>query len=108
MVLPWKEGLGKRAGLMQDICRILWVNANGAEAEIRYQYMDLVTKLYRDNFTNVLSDWCHAHGVMYLGHTIEDNGAHARLGYGTGHYFRGQETMDYAGIDVIGGQIVPG
>ena len=42
------------------------------------------------------------------GDTIEDNGAHARLGYGTGHYFRGQETMDYAGIDVIGGQVVPG
>ena len=108
MVLPWREGLEKELGFDAKYLPLLWVNANGAEAEIRYQYMDLITKLYRDNFTNVLSDWCHAHGVMYLGHTIEDNGAHARLGYGTGHYFRGQETMDYAGIDVIGGQIVPG
>ena len=70
--------------------------------------MDLITKLYRDNFTKVLSDWCHVHGVLYLGHTIEDNGAHARLGYGTGSLLPGQETMDYAGIDVIGGQVVPG
>lgn len=108
MVLPWREGLEKELGFDAKYLPLLWVDANGAEAEIRYRYMDLITKLYRDNFTNVLSDWCHAHGVMYLGHTIEDNGAHARLGYGTGHYFRGQETMDYAGIDVIGGQIVPG
>ena len=108
MVLPWREGLEKELEFDAKYLPLLWVNANGAEAEIRYRYMDLITTLYRDNFTNVLSDWCHAHGVMYLGHTIEDNGAHARLGYGTGHYFRGQETMDYAGIDVIGGQIVPG
>lgn len=108
MVLPWREGLEEELGFDPKYLPLLWVDAGGAEAEIRYQYMNLVTKLYRDNFTNVLSDWCHAHGVLYLGHTIEDNGAHARLGYGTGHYFRGQETMDYAGVDVIGGQIVPG
>ena len=108
MVLPWREGLEKELPFDRRYLPLLWTDAKGAEAEIRYQYMDWITKLYRDNFTNVLSEWCHAHGVMYLGHTIEDNGAHARLGYGTGHYFRGQETMDYAGIDVIGGQIVPG
>lgn len=108
MVLPWREGLEKELPFDLKYLPLLWVSANGAEAEIRCQYMDLITKLYRDNFTKVLSDWCHAHGVMYLGHTIEDNGAHARLGYGTGHYFRGQATMDYSGIDVIGGQVVPG
>lgn len=108
MVLPWRKGLEKELPFESKYLPLLWVDAKGAEAQIRYQYMDLITKLYRDNFTKVLSDWCHAHGVLYLGHTIEDNGAHARLGYGTGHYFRGQETMDYAGIDVIGGQVVPG
>ena len=78
------------------------------ESEIRFQYMDLITKLYNENFTSVLGKWCEEHGVWYLGHTIEDNGAHARLGYGTGHFFRGQEGMHVSGIDVIGGQIVPG
>ncbi|NBH81359.1 hypothetical protein D7X88_00250 [bacterium C-53] len=108
MVLPWKEGLENELDFDLKYLPLLWIKAGGKEAEIRYQYMELITKMYRDNFTKVLSDWCHAHHVKYLGHTIEDNGAHARLGYGTGHYFRGQETMDYAGIDVIGGQIVPG
>ena len=90
------------------VCPLLWVNADGEEAQIRLKYMDTVTRLYNENFTNVIGDWCRAHGVDYLGHTIEDNGAHARLGYGTGHFFRGQEGMDFSGIDVIGGQVVPG
>lgn len=108
MVLPWKAGLEKELGFEKKYLPLLWVNAGGEERNIRYIYMDVVTKLYNDNFTKVLGDWCSAHGVWYLGHTIEDNGAHARLGYGTGHYFRGQQDMDFAGIDVIGTQIVPG
>lgn len=108
MVLPWREGLEKKLGFEAKYLPLLWVKADGEESQIRLKYMDTVTRLYNENFTKVIGDWCRAHGVWYLGHTIEDNGAHARLGYGTGHYFRGQEDMDFAGIDVIGGQVVPG
>lgn len=76
--------------------------------EVRYAYMNIVSKLYQENFTSVISSWCHEHGVIYVGHVIEDNGAHARLGYGPGHYFRAINAQDMAGIDVIGGQVVPG
>lgn len=108
MVLPWRPGLDQEFNFEGKYLPLLWVNAEGVERKIRFEYMDLVTRLYRDNFTKVLGEWCEKHNVMYLGHTIEDNGAHARLGYGTGHYFRGQQGMKMAGIDVIGGQIVPG
>lgn len=108
MVLPWREGLEEALGFEKKYLPLLWTSADGLERQIRFQYMDVVTRLYEENFTKVLGDWCKAHGVWYLGHTIEDNGAHARLGYGTGHYFRGQQDMDFAGIDVIGGQVVPG
>ena len=53
MVLPWREGLEKELEFDAKYLPLLWVNANGAEAEIRYRYMDLITKLYRDNFTNL-------------------------------------------------------
>lgn len=108
MPLPWREGLENELDIERRFLPLLWTSANGAESTIRFQYMDVVTRLYRENFTKVLSDWCRAHGVWYLGHNIEDNGAHARLGYGAGHYFRAQQDMDLAGIDVIGTQIVPG
>src|SRR5699024_5741393 len=61
-----------------------------------------------NNFTKVLSDWCHEHDVEYIGHLIEDNGSHTRLGYGAGHYFRALDAEDMAGIDVVLNQIMPG
>ena len=108
MPLPWRPELEKELTFDKKMLPLLWVPASGVESEIRYKYMDLVTRLYQENFTEVLGNWCRAHGVWYMGHNIEDNGAHARLGYGAGHYFRGQTGMDFAGIDTIGGQIVPG
>ncbi len=108
MPLPWRDGLEAELGFARKYLPLLWTEGTGKESEIRFRYMDVVTALYNENFTEVLGSWCSAHGVLYLGHTIEDNGAHARLGYGTGHYFRGQQGMHVAGIDVIGTQIVPG
>ncbi|MFR6330641.1 MAG: hypothetical protein ACLUOI_18740 [Eisenbergiella sp.] len=29
--------------------------------------------------------------IKLIGHVVEDNGAHARLGYGCGHFFRAME-----------------
>ncbi len=108
MPLPWRDGLVSELGFEPKYLPLLWTKADGTESEIRFLYMDLLTRLYQENFTEVLGAWCSAHGVWYLGHTIEDNGAHARLGYETGHYFRGQKGMHLAGVDVIGTQIVPG
>lgn len=108
MPLPWRKGLEKELNFDIRYLPLLWAKGQSKEAEVRLKYMDLITRLYNENFTKVLADWCEEHKVWYVGHTIEDNGAHARLGYGTGHYFRGQEAMHVAGIDVIGTQIVPG
>ncbi len=46
-------------------------------------------------------------GVMYIGHSIEDDDTHACTGSGLGHYFRGLYGQDMAGIDDIGGQVMP-
>ena len=109
MPLPWRPKLELELKFDNSYLPLLWIESLGhEEREIRYEYMDLITKLYRDNFVKPLADWCTAHQVIYTGHNVEDNGAHSRLGYGTGHFFRGQEYQHISGIDVIGGQIVPG
>lgn len=109
MVLPWRPGLEKELPFDSSQLPLLWISSLGEEErEVRYAYMDLITQEYNRNFVKILADWSEAHGVDYLGHNIEDNGAHARLGYGAGHFFRGQEAQHFSGIDVIGGQVVPG
>ncbi len=74
----------------------------------RLAYMNAVTRLYRDNFSKRLGDWCREHGVMYIGHIIEDYNCHARMSTGAGHYFRALEGQDMAGIDIVLHQVMPG
>lgn len=35
--------------------------------QIRYDYMDMVSKLYQKNFSDMIGAWCREHGVEYIG-----------------------------------------
>lgn len=76
-------------------------------ARVRYAYMDAVTRGVRNAFSEQIGNWCRSHGVEYIGHVVEDNNSHARTGASLGHYFRGLAGQDMAGIDDIGGQVMP-
>ena len=111
--LPWSDEvlptmsktLGRDAtGLLPG----LWSDIGEETSRIRFAYMDAVTKLYGKNFCQHIGDWCRAHGVEYMGHVIEENNAHARLGAGTGHYFRALWGQDLAGIDIVLNGLIPG
>ena len=88
---------------------LLWEQSadRQAAARVRCQYMDAVTRLVQKNFSEQIGDWCRSHGVRYIGHLIEDDGQHTRCGSSLGHYFRGLAGQDMAGIDDIGGQVLP-
>lgn len=112
--LPWSRLLEEQlqAQWGDDFARflpLLWENDARDQdiAEIRYTYMDKTTRLVEACFSHQLADWCHDHGVQYIGHVIEDNNQHARTGCSLGHYFRGLSGQDMSGIDDIGGQVLP-
>ncbi len=86
----------------------LWANIGENTAKTRVAYMDAVTRLYAENFTQMLSDWCREKGVMYIGHIIEDMNANMHLGNSAGHYFRALDAQSMAGIDVVLQQVMPG
>jgi len=112
MVLPWCIELGQllEQELGADFRRLLpclWFTAGERTWDIRYAYMNLITSLYEKNFSNQLGQWCATRGVEYIGHVIEDDNAHTRLGAGAGHFFRAQAGQHMAGIDIIGRQVIP-
>ncbi len=112
MPLPWDESvesrLKERLGnhIRRDL-PLLWFEGGEAAQRIRYHYMDIVTDLYRENFSQYLGKWCEDHGVEYIGHIIEDNNVHARLGPSCGHYFKAVQGQHMSGIDVVQHQIMP-
>jgi hypothetical protein len=112
--LPWSNALSqaleKSLGDNWKIeIPLLWNNdfPDESKAKVRYTYMDKVTRLVEECFSNQLGNWCSEHGVEYIGHLIEDNNQHARTGSSLGHFFRGLSGQHMSGIDNIGGQVLP-
>lgn len=112
MALPWnarvKDMMQEELGYdPMPHLHALWYE-DEYRAEVRFAYMDAITKLYDECFAGQLGDWCRAHGVEYIGHIIEDMHAHSRLSCSAGHFFRALRGQDMSGIDVVLHQIVPG
>ncbi|MBQ3669044.1 MAG: hypothetical protein II920_07450 [Clostridia bacterium] len=112
LALPWRFGLENELSdaYGENILPklpFLWYGGTGA-SEAREAYMDTVSALYAKNFSKNLGDWCRARNVEYIGHIIEDDNSHCRLGGSPGHYFRALQGQDMAGLDVVLTQILPG
>ena len=113
---PWRadlpELIAESAGLPAETVRLampaLWEDMGPITAAIREHYMEVITLLFRENFSYQLGDWCREHGVMYIGHIIEDQDCHMHMAHGPGHFFRGTDGQDMAGIDIVLFQDVPG
>ena len=111
--LPWSAALEARLRDLwgEDFLRFLpalWYESGAHTQRVRTGYMDEMTRLVQHCFTEQVGNWCAAHGVEYIGHIIEDDNAHTRLGCSIGHYFREMAGQHMAGIDVVHHQIVPG
>ncbi len=115
MQLPWsgelEEALKEKYGdKLPEVLPFLFTETEEQDlrTKIRYDYMDQVSRLYKKNFSDRIGKWCEDHGVEYIGHVVEDNGLHSRLGLGAAHYFRAMSGQHMAGIDCIGGQVIYG
>lgn len=111
---PWSRELEarmqKRLGEnWKSLLPLIWDNEADKDlaSKVRFAYMDEVTRLVEKCFSKQVGNWCQEHGVEYIGHIIEDNNAHARTANSLGHYFRGLSGQHMAGIDDIGGQVLP-
>ncbi|MGM0110034.1 glycosyl hydrolase [Enterococcus sp. DIV0187] len=115
MPMPWKSGMEielakhMKIGEKELLTKLpLLIRGDSPEAHhFRFKYMDFITNLYRKNFSERIGTWCSKHDVKYIGHVIEDNNAHSRLGYGAGHFFKSMAGQDMAGIDVVLHQLLP-
>lgn len=106
-VLPFSDSLMSQLesewkGNLRSYLPLLWYEGGGEITHrIRFTYMNVVSRLFAENYTQQIGDWCREHQIKLMGHVVEDNGAHARLGYGAGHYFRAIKGQDYSGLDVV-------
>ncbi len=111
---PWHDAVKEHFTALygEDAMRNLlglWFDFEGLpHEEYRVAYMNFITDRYAECFTGQIADWCHAHGVEFIGHIIEDNNRHYGTTHSAGHYFKGLRAQDMAGVDVVLHQIIPG
>ena len=112
IAIPWSDEVTRMMLEKEDMFEIklpgLWYSIEEKSHHIRLEYMDLITILWQKNFSMQLGEWCRSHDVLYTGHIVEDMNAHMRLGFSTGHYFRGLSGQDMSGIDIVLHQVLPG
>ncbi len=105
---PWCDGL--LDGITDNVSEFagLWFDIENVSERLRIDYMDRISMEYSENFTQKVGTWCRDHGIMYIGHIVEDNHIHAKTGHGPGHFFRSLKGQDMSGLDVVITQINPG
>lgn len=84
-----------------DFCELLWFESGEKTSQVRVDFMDHLTTLFAENFFGRIQRWCHANGVQFIGHIVEDNHAHMHHGYGVGHFFRATKHFDMGGYDFV-------
>lgn len=113
VTLPWSKELYSLLELefgadYKRLLPLLWHDGGESMSRIRYGYMNLISKLYAENFTAQIGNWCRERGVEYIGHVLEDSNVHARLGSGAAHFYRALGGQDMSGLDVVLWQLRPG
>lgn len=86
----------------------LWMEAEDTQqrARIRTVYMDVLSKLVQECFSDQVGSWCEEHGVEYIGHIMEGESSH--LGPNLVHFYRAMAGQHMSGIDNIGNCILIG
>ncbi|WP_281885576.1 glycosyl hydrolase [Paenibacillus sp. YYML68] len=105
--MPWTRSMReaffemKGYDLFDELEWLWYEHADGRDARVRFDFMDVITRLFSQHFFAKIQAWCHAEGVSFIGHVVEDNQAHMHHGYGVGHYFRTTRHFDMGGYDFV-------
>ena len=115
-IYPWWDDFPEKIAAEADMSveevmlnlPALWDNVDEKSPVLRVAYMNVITKAWQENFSCQIGKWCEEHNVEYIGHNLEDRGAHMHTGWGCGHYFRSMAGQHMAGLDIVLNQHVPG
>jgi hypothetical protein len=74
--------------------------AGVAVSQVKWQYVDLLQRLFLQNFAEPLNAWCKQHDLILTGHVLEEGSLSAQTAV-SGSVMRYYEHMEYPGVDVL-------
>ncbi|WP_413375019.1 glycosyl hydrolase [Paenibacillus taichungensis] len=104
MVFAWTHGMAKRYqhengyDLIPRLGALLYNMADGSRST-KQQYYDTITRWYVEGYHAAIRTWCERHGLLYIGHTLEEPvWGQARS---QGNQTRVLQQFHYAGVDYL-------
>ncbi|MBX4148708.1 beta-galactosidase [Paenibacillus lautus] len=104
MVFAWTEGMAERYrqengyDLIPRLGALLYNMADGSRST-KQQYYDTITRWYVEGYHQAIRSWCERHGLLYIGHTLEEPvWGQARS---QGNQTRVLQQFHYAGVDYL-------
>lgn len=104
-LVPWHhtypEKFKARFGYPIELAAAAVVTKRGREViKRRCDFWDFVADTVAEGYFGTIQNWCHAHGVKFSGHMLEEERLSAHvINYGS--FYRSMSRMDWPGIDQL-------
>ena len=86
---------------LRDHLPTLFLRLEGERiSPVKWQYMELIQRMFLDQWAQPLHGWCRAHGMLLTGHALHEDSLAAQA-VPCGSMMRYYEHMDYPGVDVL-------
>ena len=86
---------------LRDYLPELFLYKDGEKVSpVKWQYMELLQRLFLENYLTPLADWCHENDMVLTGHLLQEDSLTSQADM-IGSVMRGYECMDYPGIDIL-------
>ncbi len=82
--------------------------AGEEQTAARFQYLDAFAETWGRTMYGGLTEWCHRHGVLSMGHFMEHKNLYVHPEFCAGDMMRLQRYSDMGALDAVGRQFVWG
>jgi hypothetical protein len=106
-LLPWTPKLPEAFldafgyDMVERLPELYFQKDGKPHAKIKWHYMELIQRLFLQNWAKPLQDRCHKLGMLLTGHTLHEDSLAAQA-VPCGSMMRYYEYLDYPGVDILG------
>lgn len=90
--------------ILDVLPELFWIKKDRSDSVVKYRYFDFVAKMFSENFSKQLGDWCNKHGIAFTGHLLREPQLTSQS-VTCGETMRNYGKFGIPGIDILCDQI---
>lgn len=78
----------------------IWMDIPNMSDKVRYDYYDIISHMYKQNYFGQISSWCKKHNVKFSGHLLLEENLFDTI-KSQGNLFEPLKLLDIPGVDIV-------